>query len=139
MEVGQIGQHCFLCNQLDFLPFGCSDCKQVFCLVHKSPLSHTCLLTQDKTEDTTEEEKKPKKRYENTFKCSLAGCRERQVHPCVCKFCKNNFCLRHRFDVDHHCKPIPGLIRVQITLPPFVPISRIPKAVSLGSAKTLKA
>lgn len=37
-----IGEHCSLCGQLDFLPFRCS-CKLAFCTQHKAPESHNCV------------------------------------------------------------------------------------------------
>ncbi|ODQ64949.1 hypothetical protein NADFUDRAFT_42252 [Nadsonia fulvescens var. elongata DSM 6958] len=43
-EVGllDIGRHCHLCHNLDFLPFECEDCGQVFCADHRVPDSHQC-------------------------------------------------------------------------------------------------
>ncbi|XP_020607602.1 AN1-type zinc finger protein 2A-like [Orbicella faveolata] len=39
-----IGKHCSLasCKRLDFLPFQCSHCKEVFCLEHRTPEEHQC-------------------------------------------------------------------------------------------------
>lgn len=39
-----VGSHCTHpeCNQLDFLPFKCSGCSQVFCGEHRSCSSHNC-------------------------------------------------------------------------------------------------
>ncbi|KAJ7974508.1 Zinc finger AN1 domain stress-associated protein [Quillaja saponaria] len=39
-----LGKHCqhVDCNQLDFLPFTCQGCRQVFCLEHRSYKSHDC-------------------------------------------------------------------------------------------------
>lgn len=37
-----IGKHCHYCRQLDFLPFTCSDCGDVFCTDHRTPDAHRC-------------------------------------------------------------------------------------------------
>ena len=37
-----IGRHCESCGSLDFLPFRCDACKQVFCLNHPSYKAHAC-------------------------------------------------------------------------------------------------
>ena len=37
-----IGRHCEACGSLDFLPFRCDACKQVFCLNHRSYKAHAC-------------------------------------------------------------------------------------------------
>jgi hypothetical protein len=38
------GKHCSVacCGQLDFLPFVCDACEQVYCLEHRSYASHQC-------------------------------------------------------------------------------------------------
>jgi predicted nucleic acid binding AN1-type Zn finger protein len=38
----EVGQHCFICNKLDFLPFKCYDCNKTFCADHKRPEAHDC-------------------------------------------------------------------------------------------------
>src|SRR5437660_596050 len=102
MELGKIGEHCSLCGQLDFLPFKCTGCSKVFCLKHKSTSSHSCPGDSSREiSSETKGEPQPEKKYENPYKCSLPGCREKQLHPCICKRCQNNFCLKHRFDIDH--------------------------------------
>lgn len=41
-EILDIGKHCDYCRQLDFLPFVCDACKQVFCASHRTQLEHHC-------------------------------------------------------------------------------------------------
>ncbi|KAF9899782.1 zinc finger, AN1-type domain [Lobosporangium transversale] len=44
MELPSIGKHCsdLNCAQLDFLPFTCQYCKQIFCQDHWKLETHTC-------------------------------------------------------------------------------------------------
>ena len=39
-----VGEHCSAqqCNQVDFLPFRCAGCANVFCLEHRSVVAHDC-------------------------------------------------------------------------------------------------
>ncbi|CAN6602911.1 CDC48-associated ubiquitin-like/zinc finger protein 1 [Trichomonascus vanleenenianus] len=37
-----IGSHCHLCNNIDFLPFTCDECGFNFCQTHRVPESHGC-------------------------------------------------------------------------------------------------
>lgn len=44
MEFPELGQRCSLqdCKQLDFLPFTCANCQQVFCKNHYITSAHDC-------------------------------------------------------------------------------------------------
>jgi len=42
MEFAHIGKSCSYCNSQDFLPFTCDCCSSVFCLEHRSYVSHNC-------------------------------------------------------------------------------------------------
>lgn len=41
----QVGEHCSLCSQLDFLPFVCDGCGKTFCEAHRKPAGHACVPT----------------------------------------------------------------------------------------------
>ncbi|KAL0866332.1 LOW QUALITY PROTEIN: hypothetical protein Bca101_045450 [Brassica carinata] len=43
-EFPDLGRHCSVdyCKQIDFLPFTCDRCIQVFCLDHRSYMKHSC-------------------------------------------------------------------------------------------------
>lgn len=43
-----------------------------------------------------------------TNKCSLKGCKQKELVPVVCDKCNQNFCLRHRHPVDHSCSNASG-------------------------------
>lgn len=40
----------------------------------------------------------------NANKCSLSGCKVKEMIPVICPECKLNYCLRHRFPADHKCQ-----------------------------------
>lgn len=44
-----IGRHCHQCRQIDFLPFTCSFCKQVYCKDHQKPERHACAAVPAET------------------------------------------------------------------------------------------
>ena len=46
MEFSNLGKHCYICKQQDFLPFFCNYCKQHYCLEHRN---HDCnIITKKK-------------------------------------------------------------------------------------------
>lgn len=40
-----------------------------------------------------------------TNRCTMKGCKKKELMPVVCSQCKRNFCLRHRHSTDHNCDP----------------------------------
>ncbi|KAM7268270.1 hypothetical protein ACFE04_010436 [Oxalis oulophora] len=130
-----LGKHCHLadCRLLDFLPFTCDSCRQVFCLEHKNYKSHdcpiginnknrrvticeTCGISIEVTGCDGEAEKlilekhqksgtcDPKKKKKKPT-CPVKRCRETLSfsNSNICKNCEITFCLRHRFPADHTC------------------------------------
>ncbi|KAM9960163.1 hypothetical protein ACTFIW_009288 [Dictyostelium discoideum] len=129
-DLDKVGVHCAIkdCNLLDFLPFICQGCQGQFCLEHKEEKEHKCptptvkiggtTVTCDKCESILPVpvncfEKDilsmhlrkgcPKKTTVNQHKCSF--CPKMESIKIVCPNCKNNFCIKHRFERDHKCKP----------------------------------
>jgi len=124
-----IGHHCAekSCRQLDFLPFKCDHCKQDFCLQHRVPSQHSCGEVVDKDsrlpqcplcqkyivkgeDDNTQVEQHIRsgckdlvftKRTKN--KCSVNGCKHKNLIPLHCDDCLSSFCVRHRHPGDHQC------------------------------------
>lgn len=41
-----LGKNCYLCNQLDFLPFKCEFCDHIYCSEHRNADSHNCKRPQ---------------------------------------------------------------------------------------------
>ncbi|XP_061197863.1 AN1-type zinc finger protein 1-like isoform X2 [Saccostrea echinata] len=100
-EFPNLGKHCSLegCKQIDFLPFTCESCQQVFCLDHKFPDNHSCSKFGAET---------PHAEYTGTkaYSCSFTECDSRELMPVVCEKCAKNFCLRHRHQNDHQCEKL---------------------------------
>ncbi|KAF5739642.1 Zinc finger family protein [Tripterygium wilfordii] len=131
----ELGRHCEHpdCNQLDFLPFDCDGCHQLFCLEHRSYKSHGCAKSDFNSRkvvvceicstaiETTgfagEDERSilmnherskdcdPRKKKKPT--CPVRRCREKLTfsNTATCKTCELKVCLKHRFPADHECKP----------------------------------
>nr|CAG4644179.1 EOG090X0APF [Lepidurus arcticus] len=120
------------CNQLDFLPVQCDACNEVFCKDHTNYESHNCtsvykknvqvpvcplcsqpvpgrrgeapdLAVGDHIDRDCQSDPAKAKRKVFANRCSLKGCKIKEVVPVICNDCKSNFCLRHRHTADHQC------------------------------------
>ncbi|KAK9671044.1 hypothetical protein RND81_12G002900 [Saponaria officinalis] len=132
--IPNLGEHCSLpdCRQIDFLPFSCDRCRQVFCLDHRSYTQHHCpqadsqgvtvvicplcakgvrLLPHEDPNITWESHVNtacdPSNYHKATKKrrCPVVGCKEILVfsNTVMCKDCTTDHCLKHRFGPDHKC------------------------------------
>ncbi|KAI3471597.1 hypothetical protein Pfo_028247 [Paulownia fortunei] len=129
-----LGKHCSVddCRQIDFLPFTCDCCQQVFCLEHRSYSRHQCpkankndvtvvicplcakgvrLIPEEDPNITWEShvniECDPSN-YEQAMKkrkCPLPRCRKMLTfsNTIKCRDCNIDHCLKHRFGPDHNC------------------------------------
>ncbi|GAB4843852.1 member of the AAA ATPase of proteins [Ancistrocladus abbreviatus] len=133
-EFPNLGKHCSVndCKQIDFLPFTCDSCRQVFCLEHRSYTQHGCPRAnkQDVTvvicplcakgvrlipdEDpnitweahvNTECDPSNYEKATKKRKCPVAACRELLTfsNTIKCRDCLVDHCLKHRFGPDHKC------------------------------------
>lgn len=122
-DIECIGDHCNfeLCNRLDFLPVKCDFCRFNYCKDHYrfenkvlilnnfkffflfSITSHNC----SKYEKPNEKESVIFKSAVNAFICSLNECASKDVIEFLCEFCKLNFCMKHRLQIDHLCANMP--------------------------------
>lgn len=133
-EFPDLGKHCSVedCRQIDFLPFSCNLCHQVFCLEHRSYIEHGC--PKAKSQDVTvvlcplcaqgvrlkpdEDPDVTWERHVNTEcdpsnyekvtkkrKCPVPGCKEVLAfsNTIKCRDCTVDHCLKHRFGPDHKC------------------------------------
>ncbi|KAL3534313.1 hypothetical protein ACH5RR_002774 [Cinchona calisaya] len=129
-----LGKHCTVedCRQIDFLPFTCDSCHEVFCLEHRSYGRHHCpkankndvtvvicplcakgvRLIPDENPNITWEshvnaECDPSNydKVTKKRKCPVPGCREILTfsNTIRCKDCTVEHCLKHRFGPDHKC------------------------------------
>ncbi|RWS10541.1 AN1-type zinc finger protein 2A-like protein [Dinothrombium tinctorium] len=135
MEFPNLGEQCSVssCKQLDFLPFKCDACRNVFCKQHFLYAAHSCkeaalkdnlvpvcplcnepvpcrkgetadvAVSQHIDEDCKDERATGKRNTVYSNKCSLRHCKNKELIPLVCKFCERNFCLKHRHPTDHKC------------------------------------
>lgn len=128
-----VGTHCQHpeCNQLDFLPFKCSGCKQIFCQEHRISAAHRCpnaesdvqviicpvcalavrLVPNEDPNATFEKHQRSScnpdnyARVHKKKKCAVKLCKEKLVstNSIKCKDCGALTCLRHRLAEDHSC------------------------------------
>ncbi|XAR69460.1 hypothetical protein NMG60_11001043 [Bertholletia excelsa] len=129
-----LGKHCSVddCKQIDFLPFTCDSCNQVFCLEHRSYIQHQCPKANNKDvtvvicplcakgvrliagedpniswESHVNIECDPSNYGTATKKkkCPVRGCREVLTfsNKIKCRDCTVEHCLKHRFGPDHNC------------------------------------
>ncbi|TKY62610.1 Zinc finger AN1 and C2H2 domain-containing stress-associated protein 16 [Spatholobus suberectus] len=133
-EFPNLGKHCSVsdCKQLDFLPFTCDRCNQVYCSEHRGYIKHKC--TKANKLDVTVvicplcakgvrliPDQDPNITWDNHVnadcdpsnyakatkkkKCPAPGCREVLVfsNTIKCRDCLKDHCLKHRFGHDHKC------------------------------------
>ncbi|XP_021800135.1 zinc finger AN1 and C2H2 domain-containing stress-associated protein 11-like [Prunus avium] len=133
-EFPDLGRHCYVadCQQIDFLPFTCDSCHQVFCLEHRSYIKHNCpkadrqnvtvvicplcakgvhLIPDEDANITWERHVNTEcdpSNYEKATKkkkCPVHGCKEILTfsNTIKCRDCMADHCLKHRFGPDHKC------------------------------------
>ncbi|XP_010523911.1 PREDICTED: zinc finger AN1 and C2H2 domain-containing stress-associated protein 13-like [Tarenaya hassleriana] len=133
-EFPDLGKHCSVddCKLIDFLPFTCDRCLQVFCLDHRSYIKHSCpkgnrgdvtvvicplcakgvRLNPDEDPNITWEKHVntdcDPSNYEKATKkkkCPVPRCREALTfsNTIKCRDCNLDHCLKHRFGPDHNC------------------------------------
>lgn len=104
-DLQSIGKHCSLdsCNRVDFLPLKCDFCEKNFCRDHSGITAHSC-PKYDKKVDGTSSNLEPIILY----KCSLENCtNQKEIVRVICEFCGNDFCMKHRLQIDHNCSKLP--------------------------------
>ncbi|XP_046687484.1 LOW QUALITY PROTEIN: AN1-type zinc finger protein 2B-like [Homalodisca vitripennis] len=121
------------CQKLDFLPVKCDACEKIFCHEHMSYMGHNCASAYKKDVQVpvcplcnkpipvrrgespdiavgahidTDCQSDPAKNKRKVFtnKCSMKGCKGKEIVTVVCNECSLNFCLRHRHTADHKCQ-----------------------------------
>lgn len=134
MELPDLGKHCSekTCKQLDFLPFKCDACKDVFCKNHYKYEQHKCSSAYKKdvqvpvcplcnapitvkrgevpdvvigdhiARNCKSDSQRKQKIFRN--KCLKPGCKRKELMKVVCDHCQENFCIKHRHPSDHSCK-----------------------------------
>eukprot|EP00127_Corallochytrium_limacisporum_P003637 Clim_evm25s151 gene=Clim_evmTU25s151 len=131
----KIGNHCAVshCNQLDFLPYKCDACSLTHCHDHHRYDAHNCEKAYLKNKkaavcpicnevvpqkagqapDAAVDQhiaagcKNQPQKQTYTNACSHQGCKKREAVPIKCATCRQQYCLKHRFENDHACKGSP--------------------------------
>ncbi|CAH1634816.1 unnamed protein product [Spodoptera littoralis] len=136
MEFPHIGKNCSYksCNKLDFLPYKCGGCKEMFCSDHFAYTKHECPAPDRQNvqvpecplcgkpvpgkrgeppdvavgthidNQCTSDPAVERRRKVFTNRCTFKGCKNKEMVPLVCSECSLNFCLRHRHGSDHACE-----------------------------------
>mmetsp|Transcript_884 Transcript_884/g.1016 ORF Transcript_884/g.1016 Transcript_884/m.1016 type:complete len:158 (-) Transcript_884:85-558(-) len=125
-----LGKHCHVedCKELDFLPYTCKLCKEVFCGEHRHFAAHKCAkisLLKDKKALACPLCSKPlnclpgqdrntvvskhidggcKDDNDLRHKCSKKRCKKFTLVPINCPDCHKHFCVSHRSAERHSCK-----------------------------------
>ncbi|KAK4392458.1 Zinc finger AN1 and C2H2 domain-containing stress-associated protein 13 [Sesamum angolense] len=132
--IPNLGKHCSVedCRQIDFLPFTCDCCRQIYCLEHRSYSRHQCMKAKESDvtvvicplcakgvplipeedpnitwESHVNVECDPSNYDKVTKKrtCPVPGCRGILTfsNTIKCRDCSVDHCLKHRFGPDHNC------------------------------------
>lgn len=123
----QLGEHCKICNTLDFLPFKCAHCKGNFCKKHRTTEDHKCTqVTGDTTISCPICDKKlkldqgdcpdtvvnahisrgcpaPQSTGTKVPAGRCAKCNKKELLPATCTRCHQHYCVKHRFYDAHGC------------------------------------
>ncbi|KAM0943648.1 putative transcription factor C2H2 family [Dioscorea sansibarensis] len=157
-EFPDLGKHCSVedCKLIDFLPFTCDRCSQVFCLQHRSYSKHLCpnanlqdvtvlvcplcakgvhlVPNQDpnitwESHVNTDCDPSNYQKATKKRKCPVPGCKEILTfsNTIRCRDCTQEHCLKHRFGPDHKC---PGPKKPDSSFP-FISLLRSQKSESV--------
>ncbi|ESK88430.1 an1-type zinc finger protein 1 [Moniliophthora roreri MCA 2997] len=99
-ELLEVGNHCAVCPQIDFLPIRCH-CNKFFCKDHIAPDAHTCSALGG-SERSNFDNKLHRCHFENCQKLSL-NLSGSDASSASCPQCTNCFCVEHRHPVAHNC------------------------------------
>jgi len=116
-----------------FLPVKCDGCKKIFCGDHYSYTGHNCPVAYKKNvqvpvcplcsapvpgnlnelpdirvsrhidNDCKSDTAVNRRQKVYTNRCTLKGCKQKEMIPVICDKCNFNFCLKHRHPQDHSC------------------------------------
>ncbi|CAG9128706.1 unnamed protein product [Plutella xylostella] len=136
MEFPHIGKNCSynFCNKLDFLPYKCDACSEVFCSDHFAYVKHNCQAPNPRDvqvpdcplcgasvpgkrgeapdvavsahidNQCTSDKARDRRNKVFTNRCSYRNCKAKEMIPVVCSECTLNYCLKHRHTADHACE-----------------------------------
>ncbi|XP_077559043.1 AN1-type zinc finger protein 2A isoform X1 [Haemaphysalis longicornis] len=120
------------CKILDFLPLKCDACRNIYCKDHFQYRQHGCsagvgkdvqvpvcplcnrpvpsrrgdlpdVAVGDHIDRECQSDPAQAKRKAYVNRCSVKGCKQKEVIPVKCVHCNLNHCLKHRYPDDHRC------------------------------------
>lgn len=103
----EIGKHCYQCSQIDYCPFTCPHCANIYCLSCRLVDDHSCQKRPSGrvvTAVLSEAERKQRHRQLNPYKCFVRGCRRRDIYENKCRKCQRHTCWKHHLEFDHKCR-----------------------------------
>lgn len=108
-DLSSIGEYCSFktCQRLDFLPIKCTLCHLIFCKEHFSLTNHNCPSSEELNKQNLLNNSNLTPI--NFHKCTFEDCKQKEMVQVVCEFCKLNFCMKHRLQVDHKCAKLETL------------------------------
>lgn len=121
------------CHRLDFLPMKCDACSNIFCSEHFQYEKHSCenpypnnvqvpvcplcnkpvpskrgeqpdIAVSEHIDRDCQADPAVSKRKLYTNKCSVKGCKIKDVVKITCDKCVKIYCLTHRHPDDHKCE-----------------------------------
>ncbi|WAQ97746.1 ZFN2B-like protein [Mya arenaria] len=123
MELPHLGTHCHQkdCKQLDFLPmnndhihYATHSCPESYKKDNQVPVCPLCnkpiplkkgevpdVVVGRHIDSDCQSDPAKERRKVYTNKCSMKGCKVKEMIPVKCDKCQQNYCLRHRFEDDH--------------------------------------
>lgn len=125
------------CKILDFLPLKCDACRNIYCKDHFQYRQHGCsagvgkdvqvpvcplcnrpvpsrrgdlpdVAVGDHIDRECQSDPAQAKRKAYVNRCSVKGCKQKEVIPVKCVHCNLNHCLKHRYPDDHRCTGHPS-------------------------------
>lgn len=125
-EFPELGEQCFHCQTLDFLPVVCDFCKETFCKHHLPTIVHDC-KSYTEADNILTLECPEKNVYE---RCNFCRQQVKNRHEMVnCDKCNQLHCLHHRLAESHDCsvlkKENPPKTPFEVVLPVTRPSAKV--------------
>lgn len=99
------------CNILDYLCYHCQSCRKYLCKKHYHNENSCPFLDKTKIIYQETNSKISNQKNINTI-CSFCSIMIHNNKGYFCDFCKKEYCLKHRLEIDHKC---PESIKISMT------------------------
>ncbi|CAL8074736.1 unnamed protein product [Orchesella dallaii] len=156
------------CRRLDFLPIKCDGCSKVYCGEHYSYDGHSCPAAYKKNvqvpacplcnalipgkadelpdirvsrhidADCKSDTAVSRRTKVFNNRCSLKGCKQKELVPVLCDRCNLNYCLKHRHPQDHSCATATGKGGKGVSKPGLAALERVGKRAANHTSSTTR-